>query len=127
MNTAISVTNLEDFNAIRGRLMAAIGRTVEHGHRGKIYEGTFEISMPSYFQERKIDTFSLLREEDSDAQWKIRLSSYLIGPGRHYEWTGPTFDVAIAAATKDIDEWITEIDEFIAEEKLSMTPTTNRV
>lgn len=88
----------ERFEALRQRLYGHIAACLEEDGHCKSYEGAWSVSQnfPSYFD----------REEPK--RWQLHLDCYVIGPTRHYDWFGETFEEAIAKAEKDIDEWIAE-------------------
>jgi hypothetical protein len=87
------------FLALRRRVMQAIRRELEEDPCYKSYEGTFELlaSYPDYFDGEYTD------EPDF---FKIVLHCYVLGPARHYEWTGKTFKEALDSAEGEIDSWI---------------------
>lgn len=92
--------DMEEFQRLRSLVAAAIKYEREVRHEpGKIYEGTWEITFEFPPQ-----------DEDAEAQmppdWcKIRLHCYLIGPARHYEWTGDSFAQALERCRKDVKPW----------------------
>ena len=65
----------------------------------KSYEGTWEVSAeyPNYFED---ETAS------QQPKWYcITLHCYVLGPSRHYSWTGHTFSEALEKAEQAISEW----------------------
>ena len=92
-------SNYSRFLALRRRVMQAIRRALEEDSCCKSYEGTFElfVGYPDYFDGEHTD------EPDF---FKIVLHCYVLGPARHYEWTGNTFKEALDSAEGEIDSWI---------------------
>lgn len=41
----------------------------------------------------------------------VYLDCYAIGPSRHYRWTAPTIEEAIAMAYEDVETWVAAIDD----------------
>lgn len=65
----------------------------------KSYEGTWEltVSYPNYFE-----------DETATAKpdfYQITLHCYVIGPSRHYRWSGKSWDECLNKCELDIDEW----------------------
>ncbi len=88
------------FDRLRQRLMRAIAYELSVDGHCKSTEGTFEVVLcfPDYFQD-EIGTAA----PDYVA---IRLYCYVLGPHRHYEWTGASFLEALRKAEAEIDSWI---------------------
>ena len=89
-----------DFTALRKRLNTCINWLREQGEPGKSYEGAWDIQIgiPD-------------ATDDPDAKLppdycKITLHCYLLGPSRHYEWTGETVEEAFKQCRKDVEKWI---------------------
>ena len=70
------------------------------GH--KSYEGTWEllVSYPNYFEDETA--------EAAPDFFQITLHCYVLGPGRHYDWIGKSWDKALTVCESDIDAWIAE-------------------
>ena len=64
-----------------------------------MYEGEFSIVFPNYF---------------GNIPWIIKLSCYVLGPARHYDWGGDSFEECLDKAEKDIDQWIKEEEEWLS-------------
>lgn len=91
------------FVAIRAELFLAIARLLAEDGHCKSYEGAFKIHAPNYFEESAaVSDHGWLRED----AWAIELHCYLIGPNRHYRWSGRTFAEALQKAEIDIRAWI---------------------
>lgn len=91
------------------RLRKTVARTIDEylkedcGH--KSYEGTWEllISFPNFFE-----------DETAEAKpdfYQIKLHCYIVGPGRHYEWSGKNWNDALKKCKKDVYEWCREDGE----------------
>lgn len=90
----------QEFSKLRKVVHAEIGKYIEEGEHHKSYEGEWFVSFgyPNYFE-----------DESGEAPpdfCKLELHCYLIGPSRHYEWTGDTWQEAIRQCKKDLRKWI---------------------
>jgi hypothetical protein len=85
------------FMALRADLFAAIKASLEQDGHCKSYEGQLTIGyqLPNYFV-------------DSGPTWMVSLACYVIGPSRHYEWFGDSFEEALEKCEADVREWIAE-------------------
>ena len=92
------------FLEYRQRIFKAIKENLEVDGHCKSYEGQFTVSyyLPNYFV-----------DDSEKPYWEISLDCYLIGPKRHYEWGGETFNEALENAVEDIDVWLKEHDEWL--------------
>ena len=81
---------------LRTDLFAWIEKELEEDGHCKTYEGTFEVVFPNYFEER----------DGYVSPWVVVLRCYLIGPHRHYRWSGKTFGEALSKADRDIRAWM---------------------
>lgn len=95
------------FLTLRKRLFKAIKESLEVDGHYKSYEGRFDItfSLPNYFEEL---------EDNPKAEWCVHLACYVIGPTRGRDWVGETFDEALGAMEKDINEWLEDHEEWMA-------------
>lgn len=93
---AILKGNAKPLSEIREKLMFYIGKALEEDGHCKHYEGSFSIGLPNYF----------------DPNWTLGLDCYVIGPSRHYSWSGGTLAECVSSARKDIDEWCAEFDHW---------------
>lgn len=66
---------------------------IEGGH--KSYEGAIAVHLPPYF----------------GGYHFIELDCYVLGPRRHYEWTGKNLSEAIDKAMIDVKKWIKELED----------------
>lgn len=71
----------------------------------KQYEGTFDLllSYANYFEEDSGDN-----PIDNPIFATIELYCYVLGPDRHYKWSGKTIHDAVDLCKKDITRWIEE-------------------
>lgn len=88
------------FAAYRRRLFEAIGEALRRDGHCKPYEGTVEIRYPTYFADK-----------DGGGKMALVLHCYILGPSRHYEWTGRTVAEVVAEADADLTQWIAEMRE----------------
>jgi len=93
------------FLDLREKVFKAIKENLEIDSYCKPYGGRFEVTyaLPSYFEER----------EEEKAEWRIRLTCYLVGPNRGGEWCGETFGDALFKAERDINEWLKDHEEWL--------------
>ena len=95
-----AATDFERFHRIREKTFAGIRKALEaNDGYGKSYEGAFEITQeyPNFYDDPDATSTPIVR---------IKLHCYILGPARHYEWTGKTFAEALAKAERDISDWI---------------------
>jgi len=116
----MDLEDLKRFLALRLRLFLYLDEMVWRGDSGKVYEGTFEIIFPSYWHDRNVKTFSLIRSDQNSNVWGLKLHCYLLGPARHYQWFDSNLSCAIDKAKKDIEAWIAE--DIAENEEESMCP-----
>lgn len=93
------------FVALRAELFQAIAKSLEEDGHCKSYEGAFEIHVPNYFEETAAAGEHGWHREDT---WGIELHCYLVGPNRHYRWSGRTFEQALKKAEIDLRNWIND-------------------
>lgn len=94
--------DLERLMALRAELFTAIKEALARDGHCKSYEGTFAILMPNYFEHTGQNAYG------SSEEWVIKLDCYVIGPSRHYHWSGETFTAALEKAEVNIRQWIAE-------------------
>lgn len=94
---------MERFLAFRKHVFEELKKYFENDEDGhhKSYEGAMSISFnyPDYFiagNEHEIDDILLT------------LDCYVIGPSRHYQWRGKTFDEVVSKAWVEFDSWLAE-------------------
>lgn len=75
-------------------MFSLIARALKLDGVHKSYEGAIELHLPGYF---------------GNAMFRIILHCYVLGPTRHYEWTGVSLHEALASANKDVTEWEDEV------------------
>lgn len=98
-----SAEHWQRFATLRAELFEAIAKCLEEDGHCKSYEGALSIECPNFFEERAAcDEFGWLRED----AWGIELHCYLIGPNRHYRWSGASFEDVLVKAEADIRAWI---------------------
>lgn len=105
----LTVDELNRFAELRRRLFDAIGKNLDGC---KSYEGRLSILFPDYFHDRGRDT----NREEINNKYGIHLYCYVIGPRRHSDWFGPTFQDALASAERDINEWIQQAENELTED-----------
>lgn len=89
----------KQFELLRARTFEGIKKALAIDSYCKSYEGAFEVLQlyTDYFE----DNNAIAAPEVI-----IRLHCYVLGPARHYEWKGKTFEEALAKAEYDISDWI---------------------
>ena len=92
----------ERFVRLRQKVNRAIARELAEDPCCKNYEGCWEVlqSYPTYFEDETGTAPADFVE--------LTLHCYVLGPGRHYKWQGPTFLDALRKAEAEIDSWIEE-------------------
>lgn len=95
----MSTRSYQRFLALRREVMAQIGIALAEDCFGKSYEGCFEVILnyPNYYEDE-----TGIKEADA---YGIRLHCYVLGPGRHHEWWGATFEEALSKAETEIHSW----------------------
>lgn len=96
----------ELFLLLRKKVASYISDCLKDDCGHKSYEGTWEllVSYPNYFE-----------DETATAKpdfYRITLHCYLIGPHRHYDWDGKTWDEALRKCRNDIERWTKELDSM---------------
>lgn len=88
------------FAAMRKKVANYITEYLKEDCGHKSYEGTWEllVSFPNYFED---ETATAVPDF-----YQITLHCYIIGPFRHYDWHGKSWDEALTACERDIDKWI---------------------
>ena len=88
------------FDALRKKVMAAIEEQLACDSHCKSYEGTFEWTTcyPNYFDDEKGIAGPNL--------YVLELHCYVLGPARHYRWTGKTRSEVLDKAEKEIGSWL---------------------
>ena len=92
----------EQFTRLRKLVNSGIEHYLKEDCGHKSYEGAWDITFgyPNYFED---DT-----GEAPPCYCKIELHCYVIGPSRHYEWTGKTSIEALRKAQADVRKWVHE-------------------
>lgn len=92
---------LKRFAALRKTIMDAIKRELEIDSYCKSYEGAFEwvFHYPDYFDDPQA--------ESGPDDCLLILHCYVLGPSRHYKWSGSTPTQCMDKAEKEIKSWIT--------------------
>lgn len=95
----MEINGYEKFIELRNWFMEKLSKADMSIH--KSYEGVFEIgfSYPSYFEMNGDGT------NDIFDTVTIMLHCYVIGPYRHYKWSGRTIEEAVNKARKEIESW----------------------
>lgn len=102
--TALQMARLAD---LRADLFVELGELLALDDHCKHYEGAFSVHFPNYFEARA----------GEGNGWQITLDCYLVGPSRHYEWSGDTFGDALERCERDVRKWINESADARADEK----------
>lgn len=84
------------FYALRKELHSAINSVIETGEPGKSYEGEMAVTVQ----------FPGVYDDRDEPEVRIHADVYLVGPHRHYDWTGRTFSEALDRAEKEIRGWL---------------------
>lgn len=87
------------FARLRKMVAQEIDRQLAIDSYCKSYEGTWELTIcfPNYFE-----------DETATANpdfYQIGLHCYVIGPGRHYDWSGKSWDECLTKAELNIEKW----------------------
>lgn len=92
------------FAALRKKVTDYIMEYLKEDCGHKSYEGTWEllVSYPSYFEDETATA--------APDFYQIALHCYIIGPSRHYDWHGESWDEVLTACERDINQWIGEGD-----------------
>jgi len=87
------------FDELRKKILSFIDKKYKAGEGIKMYEGRMNVSFefPIYTDDP---------QGTANPEVNIHLDCYVIGPARHYDWSGETFEIALNKAEKDIKEWI---------------------
>lgn len=88
---------------IRKAVAAAIRQALEEDGYCKSYEGTFEIgaTYPNYFEDATGTA--------SPDGYFVTLHCYVLGPSRHYTWTGDTPLEALQTCQAELENWGIEV------------------
>ena len=92
----ITQTSLDRFYKLREKLFDEIKKILEEDGYCKSYEGAMAIGFPNYLQGR----------DESEDKFSITLDCYVVGPSRHYQWFGKTFEESLSKAENEILSWI---------------------
>lgn len=106
----MNAKSMAQFDKLRRSTAQCIKAILDAGEPGKMYEGTWEI-LCSY-----LDAFEDPDCTSGPVYWEIHLHCYLLGPARHYEWSGETFEEALVKCQADVLEWIAEETRLLKEE-----------
>ena len=96
----------ERFCRLRKIVAKEIERQLAIDDHCKSYEGTWELTIcyPNYFE-----------DETATAKpdfYQITLHCYVLGSGRHHDWSGKSWDECLNKCELDIDNWCAEeVDE----------------
>lgn len=94
----LNTAHLERIQALRAELFQEIEAMLKEDGHCKSYEGAIEIVLPNYFANKG----------EYPERLGLRLHCYLLGPARHHEWFGESFDAVLTKAETDIRLWIAE-------------------
>ena len=87
------------FGALRRKVADMIRSALAEDAYCKSYEGSWEVATEyrDYFED---ETASL-----PPKLYRLTLHCYVLGPARHYDWTGKTFSEALDKAEREIMGW----------------------
>lgn len=90
------------FRELRRRLFIMIGKALKEDHCHKSYEGAIELTVeyPNYFE----DTAAV----DYTVWYHLKIHCYVLGPQRHYELIGGSFDEVLDKFEQTLNEWESE-------------------
>lgn len=103
---ALTPKFIAEFSALRKRLAEALAALLKEGAHHKSYEGSWELTF--CFND-------VFRDPEGDAPpyfFLIKLHCYLMGPSRHYEWGGTSWEEALLRCRHDVEMWIKEACEI---------------
>lgn len=103
---ALTPKFIAEFSALRKRLAEALAALLKEDPHHKSYEGSWDLTF--CFND-------VFRDPEGDAPpyfFMIRLHCYLIGPSRHYEWGGTSWEEALLRCRHDVEMWIKEAFEI---------------
>lgn len=97
---------IAEFSALRKRLAEALAALLKEDPHHKSYEGTWELTFGfgSVFEDPKGSA--------PPCFFLIKLHCYLMGPSRHYEWGGTSWEEALLRCRRDVEMWIKEAFEI---------------
>lgn len=88
----INHADLASFQKLRTRIFSLIKKAIEEFDGGsKSWEGKMSIEFPGYF--------------DPNNSITILLHCYVLGVGRHQEWSGRNMQEALDKAWNDVNHW----------------------
>jgi hypothetical protein len=94
----------DQIGKFRALVFSGIKRALEADGYCKSYEGRIVVAFPDYFHEHG-------EPDDRDPNaYSVDLHCYVLGPHRHYNWTGRTLGEALRKATRDVRRWIKELE-----------------
>lgn len=103
---ALTPKFIAEFSALRKRLAEALAALLKEDPHHKSYEGSWELTF--CFND-------VFRDPEGDAPpyfFLIKLHCYLMGPSRHYEWGGTSWEEALLRCRHDVEMWIKEACEI---------------
>lgn len=92
----------ERFADLRQKVAQAIRHYLQDDCGHKSYEGTWEmlISYPSYFDDETATA--------APDFYQLTLHCYVLGPHRHYVWSGKNWGEVLDKCEVNIDPWVRE-------------------
>lgn len=93
------MSDKERFLALRKKLFSMIKYQLEQDPCCKSYEGLIEVTseFPCYFDDNNA--------EEAASYYEITLRCYVLGPQRHYKFTGNTASEALDKFEDALNEW----------------------
>jgi hypothetical protein len=85
-----------DIEYLRRLLFYGIRIALEQDSHCKSYEGAVEVRYPDFFEWR-----------EGEGPWTVKVHCYVLGPSRHYDFSGATLDEAVGKAIDAVEAWVT--------------------
>lgn len=100
--------DVSKLHALQRDLFRAIDQELAQDGHHKSYEGMFSVTCewPNRF------AYGDAAPETIGPTWWVTLHCYVIGPSRHYQWSGTTFNEAWERCEHSVREWIAQSDYF---------------
>lgn len=97
-----------DLMRYHSRLLEGVRRAIEYDNYYKSAEGAVKITLPSIFEAKP--------GPGQSPDVTMEVYCYVLGPARHYTYTGATIEQCVLEASDDLDRWLEELEADIAEE-----------
>lgn len=97
------MTPIERFYKLRAEVIRTVNLIRASGEPGKSYEGCFELQYR--FPDASDCWDGIINKPDNV---NIVLHCYLLGPARHYEWSGTSLSEALDKCEAEVLPWVRE-------------------